>query len=130
VEIGAEEGRAMLAKKDYGGGDEENREDEIDTEVFGMGHWLIGFYMRGEEERKLLDEVGRSDFGIQLSSGENGARGRAKPEVKTRTQTWRTWVAHRIQSGGILLRRPRMSQRVGNAAKDTMIAKSSSVASW
>jgi hypothetical protein len=67
VEVGPEEGRAMLAEKDYGGGDEENREDKIDAEVFGMGHCLIGFYMRGEAERKLLDEVGISDFGIQMA---------------------------------------------------------------
>jgi hypothetical protein len=35
VEIGTEEGGAMLAKDDDGGGDEEEDENEVDAEIFG-----------------------------------------------------------------------------------------------
>jgi len=38
VEIGAEDGRAVFAKKDYEGENEQESEEEIDAQVFGVGH--------------------------------------------------------------------------------------------
>jgi len=38
VEIGAEDGGAMLAEKNDDGEDEKEGEEEVDAEVFGVGH--------------------------------------------------------------------------------------------
>jgi hypothetical protein len=53
MEVGAKERGAMLTEKHDRGGDKKDGEQEIDAETFGMGHWVIGFYMRGEGERKF-----------------------------------------------------------------------------
>jgi hypothetical protein len=53
VEVGTEEGGAMLTEEHDRGGDEKDDEQEIDAEALGVGHWVIGFYMRDKGERKL-----------------------------------------------------------------------------
>ena len=40
VEIGTQEGRAMLAKNDDGGGDEEQEKREIEAWIFRVGHGM------------------------------------------------------------------------------------------
>ena len=53
VEVGTEEGGAMLAEADDSGGDEEENESDVNTWVFGVGHEVREFYMREEGEKKL-----------------------------------------------------------------------------
>jgi hypothetical protein len=57
VEVGTEEGGAMLTEENDRGGDEKDDEQKIDAEAFGVGHWVIGFYMRDEGERKFGKKV-------------------------------------------------------------------------
>jgi hypothetical protein len=40
VEIGAEDGGAMFVKDDNGGGDEKDKENEIDAGIFEGGHGM------------------------------------------------------------------------------------------
>jgi len=47
VEVGAEERGAVLVEEDDRGEDEEEDERDVQARVFGVGHGVREFYMRG-----------------------------------------------------------------------------------
>ena len=46
VETGAKKGRTMFAEENDDQRDEENKEKEVDAEVFDVGHVMLRFYMK------------------------------------------------------------------------------------